>query len=364
MKVPLIDAHVHLDTYRGVEELRELATTAGIDRYNIVCVAGTPERSLAVNSIALLAKARHPLTTTVFGGLQYGIGQPVTSVALRRQAERLWAAGCDGMKMLEGKPTSRKRIPFAMDDPVYDQYYGFLQEAGIPILWHVADPATFWDPHLVSATAKQQGWDYSDGSFPSREQLYGEVDRVLAKFPRLRVTFAHFYFLSNEPDRAESFLNRWPSVTFDITPGSEMYRNFSKAPDRWRAFFIKYQDRILFGTDNIAPVGARAVARGGMLDKIRMMRQFLETTGTFEGFCTATSRNVIGLGLPPETLTRIYHLNFERVAGATPRPLDLKVARQCGEPALQFARDQAGQAHQLEELEAADTALAALQSPA
>lgn len=360
MNLPLIDAHVHLDTHRGIDALHDLAAAAGIGRINIVCVSGTPERGLDANACALLAKARHARTTYVFGGLQYDVGQPVTPDGLRRQAEALQAAGCDGVKMLEGKPTSRKRIPYRMDDPLYDRYYGFMQEAGIPILWHVADPDTFWDPLLISPSAKQQGWDYSDGTFPAREQLYEEIDGVLRKFPRLRVIFAHFYFLSKEADRAERFLDRWPNVSFDLTPGAEMYRNFSKDPERWRAFFIKYQDRIVFGTDNMPPYGERASRRDGMLDKVRMMRQFLETTGTFEGFGTATSRTVIGVGLPLETLTRIYSLNFERYAGPAPRPLDVAAARRCIQPALDYARATPDQSRLREELTAVDAALAKL----
>lgn len=357
MNVPLIDGHVHLDSHRACDDLLALASDAHIGRLNIVCVAGSPERSLAANAIALLTKARHPDRVYVFGGLRYGVGEPTTAAGLRRQAEELRAAGCDGMKMIEGKPTSRKRIPFRMDDPVYDAYYGFLQEAGMPVVWHVADPATFWDPALVPAGAKQHGWDYSDGTFPSREQLYGEVDHVLRKFPDLRVIFAHFYFLSAEPGRAAEFLNRWPSVSFDITPGAEMYRSFSKDPLGWHDIFVTYQDRIVFGTDNYAPREPWAAAAAGMRDKIRMMRQFLETDETFEGFCTATSRNVTGLGLPREALEKIYSHNFERYAGPAPRPVDRAAARRHVAPLLEFARRQTDQAGLLEELAFVDRAL-------
>lgn len=359
LNCPLIDGHVHLLWHRGIGDLLELSQAAGIGRTNIVCAAGTPERSLSCNPAAMLAKALNPDTIFVFGGLRYGIGEPTTAEGLRRQAEELRAAGCDGMKMLEGKPTSRKRIPYRMDDPVYDEYYAFLQEAGIPIVWHVADPASFWDPALISESAKRNGWDYTDGSFPSREQLYGEVDRVLERFPRLRAIFAHFYFLSAEPDRAARFLDRWPAVSFDITPGAEMYRQFSKDPARWRAFFTAYQDRIVFGTDNMVPREPWPAARAGMLDKVGMMRRFLETPDTFEGFCTATSRWVTGLGLEPAVLEKIYSRNFERLAGTVPRALDMDVAMRHGRRVKAFALRAGGpQAELLREMTEIEQAMA------
>ncbi len=343
INTPILDGHVHLNNHRGIGDILELSQAAGIDRINIVCVPGTPERWLSSNSAALLAKGLHPASFYVFGGLVYNIGQPSTAAEFERQAKSLRAMGCDGIKMLEGKPTSRKLIPFRMDDPVYDRYYAFLQETGFPIVWHVADPGSFWDPARITEMALQNGWDYTDGTFPTKEQLYGEVDRVLEKFPRLRIIFAHFYFLSNHPERADQFLERWPNVAFDITPGSEMYRNFSKDCARWRAFFTKHQDRIIFGTDNITPLEPRPKTMAEMTDKIRMMRQFLETNETFEGFGCAGSRHVTGIGLERNVLEKIYRRNFERYAGSEPQPLNIEPTLRHCRHIREYARTAVGQ---------------------
>lgn len=355
---PILDSHVHITAAAGIDPLMELSLACGLGRINIVCSAGSPDRSLDCNAIAMLAKARHPGKVYVFGGLHYGAGEPTTAEGLLRQARELREAGCDGMKMLEGKPSSRKRIPYRMDDPVYDLYYEFLQAEAIPIIWHVADPATFWDPAQISESARRNGWDYTDGSVPPREQFYEEIEGVLARFPRLRVTFAHFYFLSREPERAASFLRRWPSVGFDLTPGAEMYRNFSRDPARWRAFFTTFRDRLIFGTDDMAPREPWPAARAGMLDKVGMMRRFLETGDTFEGFCTATSRLVTGLGLDGPTLDLIYARNFERFAGATPRPMNRELARHHCRRVLEFARRSPSHASLRAEVEAIDGELA------
>ncbi len=326
LQLPTIDCHVHLTHHDVIHDLMRLQRDAGIERTCIVCVPGTPERSLNCNACAFLAKELYPNDVYVFGGLVYNIDGPATVEDLRSQAELLHEAGCDGVKMLEGKPTSRKRIGLSLDDPVYDGFYDFMQESGMPIISHVADPASFWDPALVSPAAKAAGWDYTDGTFPSRESLYIEVDNVLKRFPRLRIVFAHFYFLSREMERASRFFDEHPNVSFDLTPGSEMYRNFSDNPAGWHDFFTKYQDRLMFGTDNFAPREPWAEKSLGMVDKVRMIRQFLETTGSFEGFGTATRRHVMGIGLDRPVLEKIYARNFQRLAGDKPRQLNAKAA--------------------------------------
>ncbi len=349
--IPTLDCHAHLDRHSGMQDLLELSRAAGIERLNIVCIPGSPERSLNSTACAMLTKFRHPETVYVFGGLVYNIDGAPTPDDLLRQAELLHEAGCDGIKMLESKPATRKRIPWRTDDPLYDKFFGFLQEQSIPIVWHVADPDSFWDPALISPAARQQGWDYTDGTFPSREQLYGEIDNVLTKFPRLRVIFAHFYFMSKDRERAARFLDHWPNVSFDLTPGAEMYRVFSDDPEGWHDFFTYYQDRIIFGTDNHTPREPWLQVRNGMIDKVRMIRQFLETTGRFEGFGTATRSHVMGIGLGPDALAKIYSRNFERICGVAPRPLNIEAAVKHCDRILSYARRTPGQEPLLQEMQ-------------
>ncbi len=355
-----LDAHSHLDRHDGIRQLLEISRRAGIQRINIVCIPGSPERCLTRTSEGMLAKALHPETVFVFGGLLYHLEGPPTAEDLLRQVEQLHEAGCDGVKMLESKPSTRKRIPYRTDDPIYAKFFGYLQEHRIPILWHVADPETFWDPSRISPAAKRYGWDYTDGTYPSREQLYDEIDNVLTSFPNLRIVFAHFYFLSRHPERAARFLDRWPQVSFDITPGAEMYRNFSDDPEHWHTFFTKYQDRILFGTDNHIPSKPWPQSGLDMVDKVRMIRQFLETTGRFEGFGTATRSHVEGIGLERSVLEKIYQGNFEKFVGTAPRPLRLEAVRAHCRRVMTFAKRTSGQEKVLGEMAAIEKILKTL----
>ncbi len=128
------------------------------------------------------------------------------------------------------------------------------------------DPEEFWDPDRIPGWAKEHNWGYGPDDV-TKEALYAEVDEVLARHPRLNVSFAHFYFLSADLPRAARFMDEHPSVRFDLAPGIEMLYNISRDPDAGREFFIDYADRIVFGTDLSSgqTPGGGARARGHRL---------------------------------------------------------------------------------------------------
>ncbi len=313
------DCHVHVWGLDGLPDLLGIMDRAQLSTMTMLSVAMMGDRSLNQNCVGLLAKELQPGRIYSFGCLWHPrTGKVQDPLSYEEQARGLIEAGCDGMKMLEGKPTERKALDEPLDSPDYDAYYAYLESEGIPLLYHVADPTTFWDPGAPKEI-RESPWFYGDGSYPSKEQIYGEIEHVLTKFPGLRVVFAHFYFLSADLDRAATFLDTWPNVRFDLTPGGEMYRNFSKSPERAREFFIRYQDRILFGTDNTAGSGGYQTGRDAGLAKIRGMRRFLETDQAFEWL----GGQQHGIGLEPDVLAKIYCGNFRRFAGDAPKPVDV-----------------------------------------
>jgi predicted TIM-barrel fold metal-dependent hydrolase len=190
----------------------------------------------------------------------------------------------------------------------------------------VADPEEFWDPARIPAWAKARNWGYGPGEV-TKEQLYAEVDQVLARYPRLKIVFAHFYFLSADLPRAARFLDAHPTVCFDLAPGVEMLYNISRNPDAGREFFTKYADRIVFGTDISSGPTEESRFRAGITFR------WLESTDTFRvpvgaDFLLGPPEDGIirGMALPDEVLAKIYRGNFVRLAGAEPRPLNRSLA--------------------------------------
>jgi len=334
--VPIIDAHVHFGDVRLMPEVLELMGGAGVDQLNLV---STPRPQLInLNAQGLYFKAHHPDRVYLFGSLDYsGVLGPADrslTVPLAEQVDRLMALGCDGIKMVEGKPELRKQMGLAFDSEVYADFFARAAERGVPILWHIGDPEEFWDRERIPTWAKSHGWFY-DETFPTLESLYREVSHVLARNPTLTVIFAHFYFLSAQLPRAAELLDRYRNVNLDITPGVEMYHNFTANFDAARDFVLQYQDRILFGTDS----GASATIGGELhidmevgLNRIWMVRNYLETGDVFpvpfDPLMTPDDRPPIrGMALPQEVLRKIYAGNFQRVAGAAPKALDIDLVK-------------------------------------
>ena len=307
----IIDAHTHI--YRAEEgspNLYALLDRLGIDKVNTASLQCSGD--LTQNTAVALGKLRHPGITYAFAGLDHVTGRDFLS-----QVKQYHAAGYDGMKMLEGKPTTRKMLGLALDDPSLDPFYSFLEEKRFPLLMHVADPPTFWDKKLVPDWALKNGWFYDDSHVPYA-QYYKEVENLLAKHPSLRAIFAHFYFLSGEIGQAQKFLDDHPSVFIDVTSGVEMYENFSKDPALWRAFFIKNQGRIIYGTDT-TDGEVKAVGEGVALNgHAGMELDFLRTDRVFDHY----GMTMRGLGLPVQAQEKILYANFVSLAGDTPRQIN------------------------------------------
>jgi len=311
----------------SVVDLMELCNLSAINIVSSTGAIGDAEH-MNENLVAALAKTLYPDRIYAFGGLHHqwpGVSEGDLDYA--RQARRLKDIGFDGIKMIEGKPTIRRKLGKSLNSKVFDDYYGFLEAEQFPLLLHVGDPEACWKP----------GGQYSGSEFVGREELYGEVDGVLAKFPGLRIILAHFYFMSNDMDRSAAFLDKWPGISFDLTPGPTMYTHFSEQSEKWREFFIKYQDRILFGTDNHGEkrnFGPEAPDEYWPTPKIIAMRTFLETDKEFRGWHS----DLRGIRLGKEVLEKIYCKNFQRYAGKAPGKLNVGLAVDECERIMDLAR--------------------------
>lgn len=225
------------------------------------------------------------------------------------------AQGFEGLKILEGKPDRQMQTGVRIWKPEFDEMFDYAEEQGIPVLMHVGDPAKFWDRSQATEYMLSRGWCYDGPGFLSLEELYEDVWKLLDKHPKLRLTLAHFFFMSDNLKRAAEFLDAHPSVCFDITPGTEMYENFSNNWEASREFFMKYADRIYLGTD-VNDFGQENYANHCGL--YHTTREFMRGT---EGF---TWRNVEckPFGLSADIADKITWQNFMKVLGDDPKPVN------------------------------------------
>ena len=224
------------------------------------------------------------------------------------------AMGCDGIKMLEGKPSMNRAIHTpCLSDAVYEPFFAYAEENGIPLLVHLGDPDYFWDITKIDEYAIKRGWYNPPGS-KSLKTLRAELEAVLAKFPRIKMTLAHFYFMDEDLVRLDKLLSTYPNVTLDLAPGTH-FVGLSKTPEASRDFFLKYYDRILYATDTFNVLSENAEAQ--------WWRHYV-TRATIEkdGEHVQGGKTYRFLSLPREAQDAIYRNNFTRIYGNALRPLD------------------------------------------
>lgn len=319
---PMIDSHYHnygwynhgdRDFFEVTEEyMRAL-------NYRTININALPsvEWDVSNNIMAALFKLRHP-EVYAHGGLIYDT-YPVPDVVTpgmesEVQYRELMDIGFDGIKMLETKPTEMKVIGRGVDDSIYEGLFAAAERDGTHMVWHVGDPATFWDPELAPPDCIENGWFYGDGTFPTLEEIYAQVFNVLDRHPKLKVTFAHFFFMSEQRQRLEQVFEKYPYANVDLTPGSEMYGSFGADSEGYREFFTKYADRIEYGTD---------CSDEGILPN------HIKHVGVILRFLTSDEEQDVwnwhfrGLGLDEQSLDKILGGNFLRRVSQQPKPINV-----------------------------------------
>ena len=317
---PLCDSHLHIEkgtsADRAIEIFDIICNYYNYERVCICALTGLGDGFCdpGGNIKALYIKAKmngaQKNKCYVFGHIYHHLDGKDTADGYLRQVKKLYEMGVDGYKFIEGKPDYRKDTGFAIDDPIYDKMYAFIEEKGLPITHHIADPRKCWDVKNASPIAIARGWVY-DESFQTFDGLRAETEGLLKKFPKLKVTFAHFFFISDELEEARRFMDTYPNISFDMTPGGEMFVGFSKDHDGWVKFFNDYSDRIYYGTDTYNydygnnPDNYEDSGDAG--HRNNLVRFALERTEPFEDIHYGT---IIPLSLSEDVRKKIYHDNF------------------------------------------------------
>ncbi|MDD6678792.1 MAG: amidohydrolase family protein [Firmicutes bacterium] len=311
----IIDGHVHTHGGFGVDgylrNVTDHLSASGLDGENLICVKHG--RSACITEAdALVARAMFPHQYTIYGHPVFLIpGFDGTPEGVARQAKDMLEAGFDGIKLADGNGGEKEPL----DSGIFDPLFSTLEHYDAPLLYHVATTPVF-PPRRTFQKNRfpvenppfllyQKG---IDDDHPARDGLpreilhrkFAEMDRILARHPKLKLTLPHFYFMSDDLDRLSAFLDSHPRVNIDLTPCPEIYYNLSRNPGKSREFLCDYRNRVNFGTDNDTS--------SDPLVPIMLMRRFLETDDTF--FAVRWGFDMTGVKLPREVLADIYRNTF------------------------------------------------------
>ena len=280
------DAHIHIIYPHPIEETEQiLRSVCGYFAYDRIAIMSMTESSNKgcdpfANVKALYLRERLGVHHYAFGSLFHWYDGRDTAQSFLEQVRKIDALGFDGVKMLEGKPIMRKRFAHPLDDPILDGFWGYIEARRLPITMHLTDPSDMWDRSKCSEYAIRAGW-FCDETFPTRRQLFAEMEGFMRKFPALRLTLAHLFNVEETPRAAAQFLEAHEYAGFDLTPG-DLMRLSLREPENWRAFYRDYSTRLMYGTDtyNISRDGKTPEEAWGY--RPTHLRMFLEGQEDFE----------------------------------------------------------------------------------
>ena len=333
-----VDAHIHFAHPLTAETLVGFMDENGISQANLVLV---PQRQrLTAVPEAMVAKAKYPNRFYVFTSLDvseyFRHGKEVGKY-MAAFVENMRRLGCDGLKLIEGKPNMRKIMPCGdFDNAAWEPLWEYAEKTNLPILWHVNDPESCWGKPEDAPRHIRMAGELYDDTYINNEVQYRQILNILDRHPNIKIIFAHLFFLSAQLPRLASILDKYPNVMVDITPGLEIYTNLSKDPEEAKAFFEHYQDRIIYGTD----IGARCVLGAGAPLSVP---ESLARMDLIDGLFSAQTHRVMkedgrylintddftqrGFDLSPEAMDKIYGGNFRAFVGGDPAPVNPKLVK-------------------------------------
>jgi predicted TIM-barrel fold metal-dependent hydrolase len=316
-RYPAIDFHGHPQGMLGsVESLARLG--ADLDALNVreMVVANNVsgndlKRMVATINASPTMKGRvHVLTGINFQNV--GSGWAERAVA---QLEADVAAGAVGIGEI-GKgfgQTIRKAdgSRLALDDPALDSIWQAAARLKLPVFIHTGDPQEFYQ--LVNYTNERwlelslfPGRRVSPDQHPNFDELMKERDNLFRRNPKTTFVAAHMGWHANDLGRLGRMLTEMPNVYVDV--GAVLY-DIGRQPRASHDFFVKFQDRILFGKDSYQP------------EEYPYYWRVFETNDDYFDYYRHYHAfwKLYGIGLPDEVLKKVYYKNALRITSGLPQ---------------------------------------------
>jgi predicted TIM-barrel fold metal-dependent hydrolase len=315
-RFPVIDFHGHPPALTSPDAINRVV--AAMDPINLrlmINASGASGDRLRQQLDALRASP-HRDRFAMFTNISFRDVGPGFAEAAARQLEADVKAGAMGlgeiMKSfgLQARKTDGSRLQ--LDDPSLDPIWQTAARLEIPVFIHTADPAEFFQPLDYSnerwlEMALFDDRRYFDRSrFPAFEELMAERDRLIARHPSTTFVLAHLGWHANDLGRLGRLMDRLPNVYAEI--GAVLY-DIGRQPRTAHDFFVKYQDRVLFGKDSFQP------------DEYPYYWRVLETTDEYFDYYRDYHAfwKLYGTGLPDDVLRKLYHGNALKLLPRLPR---------------------------------------------
>ncbi len=317
-RFPVIDAHNHLGDefgggwiHRPLAALLDMLDASDIRLY--VDLDGGWSETALQEHLEYLSPASDRFR--VFGGVDWsqwaekGDGFAEWAASRLQVQKRYGAAGLKVWKNFGLHVRDHHGELVKIDDPRLDLIWETAADLDWPVVIHAADPVAFFDP-LDESNERweelhaQPDWQFPSPPFPAFMTILNGLASLVARHPKTTFIGAHVGCYAENLAWVGALLDRCPNFYVDI---AARIGELGRQPYSARRFFLKYADRILFGSDF-----------GPYPEAYRVMYRFLETDDEYFNYSPAPFPmqgrwHVHGLYLPDEVLEKVYFRNAEQV---------------------------------------------------
>ncbi len=295
---PIFDAHIHVVDTEALDMLVGISERFGVTESLLIC------HSLGAKNYAEKKYPGRFIFAKYFSGAMRfvdGVESIIKEIASLRE-EGYHMAKMQSAPIMRGRAGATQE-ELRMDKDEMARMFDAMKDEGIPFLLHLSDPDTYY------ATR------YTDTSiYTSKERDLEELEGVLKKHDSMKFQLAHF---GAQPeihrlDNLARWFDTYPNFIIDTSSARWVSRELSKDPRKAREFILKYQNRIVFGTDCVTwrPESdyyeGRYLALRLLLES-KVKHRPLPFTDTDTVNSGGTFIN--GLNLPEDALQKIYWQN-------------------------------------------------------
>ncbi len=313
-KFPVIDSHNHttINAQNIDEMLREMDA---LNLRVLVNLSGGSNPEQVKQKVDFIRNSPHRDRFRVFANVDWnGAGGPGWGEKAVADLEAAVANGAIGLKIAKNLGLTSRHADgsrLKVDDPALKPIWDLCARLNIPVIIHTAEPQEFFSPldyqneRWLELSLFSDRRNFGPGQ-PTWEELMGERDRMYAANPKTRYIGAHFNWYGSDLTRAGRQLDALPNLVLEV--GAVLYE-FGRQPRAAREFFIKYQDRILFGKDAF------------QASEFPYFWRVFETNDEYFDYYRDYHAfwKLYGMGLPDDVLKKLYYKNALRVTPGLPQ---------------------------------------------
>ena len=324
-KFPAVDFHFHGRTLRTAEDYKKLV--ALMDQTGIGVISNMDGGFGKTFDAAIKVGEPYKDRIIQFARVDFeGINEPGWSERNAAELERDFLAGAAGLKINKvlGLDLQNKDGSYIQaDDKRFDPIWAMCAKHNKPVMIHISDSYGRFFPIGPENERYEAGLWRSDpeGNYyktgqPTPDVIEKARENMHAKHPKTRFVNAHMAMLYYDMDKVAALLDKYPNADVEL---SATVQDLGRAPRMIREFFLKYQDRIIFGSDGNPGRG---------IDEFWVPHwRFLETYDEhFDHPAQLRSPTgaplhgrwrIYGIGLPDEVLRKVYYANALRYLPAS-----------------------------------------------